>query len=427
MGNNSTHNRILGWIDSRIGFTKTMLRPAPEHSLSPWYWLGALAVTAFLTQAVTGALMLLYYVPTVDGAYASTVYILGSVPLGLILETVHLYGAYAMVMLVFLHLVRGYFASVHKKPRELMWVVGMFMGLVTLGLGLTGYLLPWTVVSKSATDVTIGMLSFLPGQIGPLLKFLIAGAGSDADELRRFFDLHVVVLPGALLALLALKMYMFEIHGASEPASGRKASVRQLPWFPNVFLYLAMIGSVFAGILLAVSALFPISLPPEFKPQAAASFVPQPEWYFLWLYQVLKISVFEGAGIQYALGGTTILLIVITLLPFLDRGRERDLASRPFYAVAGIIAVAEVVALAIWGYFTPGKVIPNWEALTFIGGLALTLAILSWITFQARKMFPNKLPAGHSNASVQTSRDMHQMIDTSSKPSFKVGTGAKNL
>jgi ubiquinol-cytochrome c reductase cytochrome b subunit len=402
MGDAVTRKGILGWIDSRIGFSHTMLRPAPEYSLSPWYWLGALAVTAFLTQAVTGALMLLYYVPTVDGAYASTVFILGSVPLGLILETVHLYGAYAMVMLVFLHLVRGYFANVHKKPRELMWMIGMFMGLATLGLGLTGYLLPWTVVSKSATDVTIGMLSFLPAEIGPLLKFLIAGAGSDADELRRFFDLHVVVLPGVMLALLALKMYMFEIHGASEPSSGVKASAREVPWFPNVFLYLAMIGSAFAGILLAVSAIFPISLPPEFTPRSAASFVPQPEWYFLWLYQVLKVSAFEGAGIRYALGGTTILVGMLVLLPFIDRGRERDLSSRPFFAVAGIIAVAEVVTLTVWGYLTPGKVIPNWEALTLIGGLALTIAILSWLTFQARKTFHNRSPANDSTTNASS-------------------------
>jgi ubiquinol-cytochrome c reductase cytochrome b subunit len=402
MGDAVTRKGILGWIDSRIGFSHTMLRPAPEYSLSPWYWLGALAVTAFLTQAVTGALMLLYYVPTVDGAYPSTVFILGSVPLGLILETVHLYGAYAMVMLVFLHLVRGYFANVHKKPRELMWVIGMFMGLVTMGLGLTGYLLPWTVVSKSATDVTIGMLSFLPAEIGPLLKFLIAGAGSDADELRRFFDLHVVVLPGVMLALLALKMYMFETHGASEPSSGVKPSTREVPWFPNVFLYLAMIGSAFAGILVAVSAIFPISLPPEFTPQSAASFVPQPEWYFLWLYQMLKVSAFEGAGIRYALGGTTILLIVLVLLPFIDRGRERDLSSRPFFAVAGIIAVAEVVALTVWGYLTPGKVISNWEALTLIGGLALTIVILSWLTFRARKTFQNRSPASDSTANASS-------------------------
>lgn len=387
MDTNAIYKRISDWVDSRLGLAKTMLRPAPQHSLSPSYWLGGLAVVAFLVQAVSGALLLLYYAPTVEGAYPSTVFVLGSVPLGNLLQTIHLYGAHAMVFLVFLHLIRGYFASVHKKPRELMWVVGMLMGLVTLALGLTGYLLPWTVVSKSATDVTIGMLSFLPAQLGPLLRFLIAGAGSDADELRRFFDLHVVVLPGVLVALLAVKLYMFEVHGSSEPASGVKAPVREVPWFPQLFLYLTMIGSVLVAVLLAASALIPISLAPEFSPKSAASFVPQPEWYFLWLYQALKFSVFEGAGIQLALGGATALLIFLVLLPFLDRGHARDPASRPIFVTAGIIGVAEVVALTTWGYLTPGKVISNQEALTVTGGIAAVIAILSWITFRARRMF----------------------------------------
>jgi quinol-cytochrome oxidoreductase complex cytochrome b subunit len=314
-----------------------------------------------------------------------------------------------MVFLVFLHLVRGYFANVHKKPRELMWIVGMFMGLVVLGLGLTGYLLPWTVVSKSATDVTIGMLSFMPGQLGPLMKFLIAGAGSDADELRRFFDLHVVVLPGALLLLLAIKIYMFEVHGASEPISQARNPGRQLSWFPHVFLYLAMVGSAFLGILFAASAMFPISLSPEFKPQTAASFVPQPEWYFLWLYQVLKVSAFEGAGIQYALAGATLFVIVLFFLPFLDRGMERNPARRPVFVTAGIVTVVEVAALTVWGYLTPGRVISNWEALTFVVGLAVVIIVLSWITFGARSMFHRRLSPGRTRASNDRTRNLHSL------------------
>lgn len=426
MSRESVYSKLFSWINSRMGLTNTVLRPAPEHSLNPWYWLGALAVTAFLMQALTGALMLLYYVPTVDGAYASTVYILGSVPLGQILETFHLYGAYAMVMLVFLHLSRGYFANVHKKPRELMWVVGMFMGLVVMGLGLTGYLLPWTVVSKSATDVTIGMLSFLPAQLGPLMKFLMAGTGSDADELRRFFDLHVVVLPGALLVLLAVKIYMFEVHGASVPASQAKSQVRQLSWFPNVFLYLAMVGSAFLGLMLAVSALFPITLAPQFKPQTAAAFVPQPEWYFLWLYQVLKVSAFEGAGIKYALTGVTVFVIVLILLPLLDRGSETDPAQRPIFVILGVVVVAEVVALTVWGYLTPGQVIPNWEAFTFTVGIALVIVVLSLITFGARRRFHRRISVERREVSRGKTRNTHSPSRPKHPQSF-LGESVNNV
>jgi quinol-cytochrome oxidoreductase complex cytochrome b subunit len=105
-----------------------------------------------------------------------------------------LYTAYAMILLVFMHMMRGYFVSVHK-PRELMRVTGMLMGFVTLGLGFTGYLLPWTVVSKSATDVGAGLISALPRPLSNFLSFLVVCAGEDSAELLRFFDLHVIVLP----------------------------------------------------------------------------------------------------------------------------------------------------------------------------------------------------------------------------------------
>ncbi|HEX4919396.1 MAG TPA: cytochrome b N-terminal domain-containing protein, partial [Candidatus Bathyarchaeia archaeon] len=187
--------RFVEWVKGQFGLKTNVLRPVPDYSLNPLYWLGALTAIAFGLQVLTGLLMMIYYVPSTDQAYSSTLFIIQSVPLGWLLETVHLYGAYAMILLALLHLFRGYFVSVHKKPRQMMWIVGMLMGLIVLGFGLTGYLLPWTVVSKSATDVSVGMLSFLPVQIGPILTFLIAGAGSSSAELTRFFDLHVIVLP----------------------------------------------------------------------------------------------------------------------------------------------------------------------------------------------------------------------------------------
>ena len=376
--------RVADWIDSRIGLTNTMLRPGPDYSLNLFYWLGALMVMAFILQGITGLLMLLYYTPTVGEAYSSTLFIIKYVPLGSLIETIHLYSAYAMILLAFMHLMRGYFVSSQKKPRELMWVVGMLMGFVVLGFGLTGYLLPWTVVSKSATDVTIGMISFMPGQLGPALKFLIAGPGSDAAELARFFDLHIVLLPAVFLLLLVFKMYMFEMHGAAEPATGLKGKVRDVPWFPNIFLYFAMLSAIFLALLMAVSVVFPLSLPPEFTPAAASAFTPQPEWYFLWIYQILKFSVFEGTWITLPLALTTILLLLLIALPFLDRRKERNPSRRPIYTTLGVIAVVEVVVLTVWGYFTPGQVIPDSDAAIIVGGVVVVIAIMSWITYRTR-------------------------------------------
>lgn len=361
--------KVAGWIDSRVGLTNTMLRPGPDYSLNLFYWLGALMVIAFMLQGITGLLMLLYYTPTVSEAYSSTLFIIKHVPLGNLIETIHLYSAYSMILLAFMHLMRGYFVSVQKKPREFMWVVGMLMGLVVLGFGLTGYLLPWTVVSKSATDVTIGMLSFLPEQLGPILKFLIAGPGSDASELARFFDLHIVVLPAVFIVLLIFKMYMFEMHGAAEPATGVRGKVRDIPWFPDIFLYFSMISGLFLALLIVVSVIFPISLPPQFTPEAAAAYAPQPEWYFLWIYQILKFSVFEGSWIIVALFAVTVVLALMTLLPFYDRGRERNPSRRPIYTTVGVMVVVEVSVLTAWGYLTPGQVISNSQAAVIVGVL----------------------------------------------------------
>ena len=391
--------RFVEWFKSQFGLNATVLRPVPEYSMNPFYWLGALAVIAFGLQVLTGLLMLIYYVPTTDQAYSSTLYIIQSVPLGSLLETVHLYGAYAMILLAFLHLFRGYFVSAQKKPRQMMWVVGMLMGLVTLGFGLTGYLLPWTVVSKSATDVSIGMIGFMPAQIGPIVTFLIAGGGSSAAELTRFFDLHVVVLPAALLSLLGLKLYMFEAHGASEPVSGAK-STTNVPWFPTVYLYFAMIGSIFIAFILVASSLFPLNLPAEYTATAAAGYTPQPEWYFLWVYQLLKFASFEGSGIYYALGAVTILLAGFVVLPFIDRGTKRSPFSRPLYTTVGLIMVAELLAMTVWGYLTPGQVIPDVQAVEIIGVVALVVAGISALSFRAR---------GRGMSGVKVSGAVHAM------------------
>ena len=383
--------RLVAWFDSRLGLSHPMLRPVPEYAVNPFYWLGALTVVAFVIQGVTGMLMMLYYVPSPIQAFQSTQYIFQQVYYGRFLESVHLYTAYAMIMLAFMHMMRGYFVSVHKKPREMMWIVGMVMGFVTLGFGFTGYLLPWTVVSKSATDVGIGMIDALPAQISWLLSFLVVGAGGDATELLRFYDLHVVVLPAVLLVLLTLKMYMLECHGISEPATGvvSQEKRRLIPIFPDVSLYLLELAAVFGSAMLLISVIFPLNLPPQYSPQLAAQFTPQPDWYFLWIYQILKISIFEGPGLSVALSLVTLLFILLFLLPFIDRSKKRRLIDRPIFVTLGLIFVAELIVLAYWGLITPGQIIPFEQAALVIGGTALIIAFVSfgayWVLFSRIK------------------------------------------
>ena len=368
--------RVANWVSSRTGITYPLLRPVPEYSLNPFYWLGALSVVAFIIQGVTGVIMMLYYIPTTDQAYTTTQYIFKSVYFGQFLETIHLYTAYAMIMLAFMHMMRGYFVSVHKKPREVMWVVGMIMGFVTLGFGFTGYLLPWTVVSVAASDVGTGMMAALPAPLANLASFLVVGGGGDTTELLRFYDLHVVVLPAVLLGLLVVKMYMLETHGISEPVTGKLTDrIRKtLPIFPDVTAYLLELAAVFGVGMLLISALFPIQLGPEYSAQAAGAIAAQPDWYFLWIYQILKISVFETAGIPVALTFVAVIMGGLTVLPFIDRGDTRRIIDRPKFVTLGAIFIAELVVLAAWGLVTPGQIISNAAAVEVLGGTAVVVA-----------------------------------------------------
>jgi quinol-cytochrome oxidoreductase complex cytochrome b subunit len=381
----NVYDRFVGWFDSRFGFEKTMLKPIPDYSLNPLYWLGIIMIVTFLMQGVTGIYMTMYYVPEPAQAYSSTTYIIQSVPLGHFVETLHLYTAYAMILITFMHLVRNYFGSAHKKPRELMWVAGIIMMVIVLGFGITGYLLPWTVISKSATDVAIGIVGYLPTQLGTLGTSLLTGNGGDSAELTRFFSIHTLWLPAALLVFLALKIYMFEVHGPSYmPVYGKAKNSKIWPWFPKIFLYAVKLIALFIAIMFIVSSLFPLVLPPVYNPETVSAYVVRPDWYFIAVYQVLKLEFFESTHVPYALATIALFFVILILLPFYDRSSRRTPGKRPVFATAGLIALAEFISLTIWGYFTPGIVIPTPNALAGLFGVAGGVALVSAIVYRVR-------------------------------------------
>jgi quinol-cytochrome oxidoreductase complex cytochrome b subunit len=347
--------------------------------LKPDYWLGALAFIAFLISGVTGILQLQYYVPTPDGAYDSVQHLNEFVPYGHLIQSVHLYSAFAMIFFAFAHMMRGYFLSVHKRPRELMWVVGMLMGASALGMGFTGYLLPWTVLSKSATDISIGFVNQLPDPFRTFLLFGLRGAGADSDLLLRFFALHIVILPALIFVLFAVKLHMFEVHGVAKPEGGGEPTQERLvPWFPSVLAYMLLLTSIVGSAILTIAVVFPAELPAKFTYEAAASATPVPEWYFVWAYQILKLSVFEGqTGIRLALALLAAIMAAFTLLPFIDRSPVRALRLRPKYVTVGAVAIVEIVILTIWGNMTPGITIPAVQGVLVLGSSAIvTICVL---------------------------------------------------
>ncbi|MDG6970576.1 MAG: cytochrome b N-terminal domain-containing protein, partial [Nitrososphaerota archaeon] len=211
------------------------------------------------------------------------------------------------------------------------------------------------------------------------------GNGGNSAELLRFFDLHVMLLPAALLILLVAKMYMLEAHGVADPTSGSPAEPKPKlsPIFPDVTMYLFELSLLFGAGMLLISALFPLNLPPQYTPAAASQFIPQPDWYFLWVYQVLKIKIFEGStGLAMALTVVSAIFVLLIILPFIDRGKNREISKRPVYTTLGVIFVTEVVVLSYWGLVTPGMIIPVEQAALVVGGTALLMAVGSALVYR---------------------------------------------
>jgi quinol-cytochrome oxidoreductase complex cytochrome b subunit len=211
------------WLCERTGFdqvwTALFERRIPEaKGPAAWlYTLGSASLFVFLVQAVTGALLAMNYVPSSEHAYDSVRYIGEKVLCGSFIRGLHHWGASFMVVLVSLHLLRTYFMGAYKYPREGTWMVGVFLFLVVIGFGFTGYLLPWDQKAYWATMVGTNIAGQTP-LVGPLVsKVLKGGPDMGAATLTRFYALHVLVLPGLILGLIGAHLFLVVWHGISEP------------------------------------------------------------------------------------------------------------------------------------------------------------------------------------------------------------------
>ena len=202
--------RIGNWLDERLSWRQVwgaiFLRKIPKVN---WlYTLGSASLFVAVTQIVTGILLTIYYVPTPDHAYDSVQYITTQLPAGWFIRGLHHWGASAMVVLVVLHLLRVIYYGAYKFPREVTWLTGVFLLLVVIGFGFTGYLLPWDQKAYWAT--TVGTrIAGTPPIIGQWILLVMRGGEElSAVTLARFFGVHVWVLPAALLTLLAIHLYL---------------------------------------------------------------------------------------------------------------------------------------------------------------------------------------------------------------------------
>jgi len=205
------------WLDERTNWRQVwsaiFLRKIPKVN---WlYTLGSASLFVAINQIVTGILLTIYYVPTPDHAYDSVQYITTQIPAGWLIRGLHHWGASAMVIVVILHMLRVIFYGAYKFPREVTWFSGVFLLLVVIGFGFTGYLLPWD--QKAFWATTVGTrIAGTPPVIGDwILRVIRGGEEISAITLARFFGVHVWVLPVALLLLIGIHLYLIIRLGIS--------------------------------------------------------------------------------------------------------------------------------------------------------------------------------------------------------------------
>jgi quinol-cytochrome oxidoreductase complex cytochrome b subunit len=202
--------KTFNWLDERLGlktiYSTVLDRKVPK--VNWWFTLGSASLFLFVLQGITGIMLTIYYVPSPDHAYDSIQYIMTGVSYGWLIRGIHHWGASLMVLIVFFHMLRTFYFGAYKYPREFTWVTGVFLLLLTLGMGFTGYLLPWNQRAYWATTVATSIAGTVPF-IGNFINQVLRG-GSDlsAVTLARFFSVHIWWFPAMIGALIGVHLYM---------------------------------------------------------------------------------------------------------------------------------------------------------------------------------------------------------------------------
>jgi ubiquinol-cytochrome c reductase cytochrome b subunit len=353
---------IVAWLEKRTGVETAVKHFLYEDIPASSGWkqvFGSVAMFCFLIQAVTGILLSLNYAPTPGDAHSSLRYILTELTGGRLLRGLHHWGASMMIVVVVLHMLQAFLWGAYKKPREATWMMGVVLLLITLGFGLTGYLLPWDNRAYWGTVVTTQITAKAP-IAGPYLLHLM---GSDDGQIgvqtfARFYSAHVLLLPPLTMILMALHIYLVRRHGVApepnETAPKKKFYPGQV--FKDTVAVFVMFSILFA---LAVAVRVPLG---KIADPTDTTYIPRPEWYFLFLFQILKF--FEGpmeiVG-SMVLPGVAVSLLMLT--PFIDRGAAVKIRQRTF--AIGLVLIAGLG----WAALTAAAVrsTPNraaWETIT---------------------------------------------------------------
>jgi len=352
---------LVRWLDERLdlaGIRRALLDREVPDRLTWWHTLGSATLTVFLVQVITGIVLATYYAPSPDHAYESIRFVDHQVASGALLRGIHHWGASAMVVLVIAHVVRVFSVGAYKYPREANWVVGVVLLLVVLGFSFTGYLLPWDQKAYWATAVGTNIGGTTPLVGGYVVTLLRGGAELGAATLTRFYAFHVLWLPMLLGVFVLIHLAVVIRQGiaplpatleqgapprTTDPdypgyyraayAGSKRGGVRFWPDIVGKDALVAL-AVVLAIVLLARALGAPLEAPAD---PSDTAYVPRPEWYFLPLYELLKL-VPGSLESLVAFGVPAALIVTLLALPFFDTRSRRNLVGRPV-ALVGLVGI----------------------------------------------------------------------------------------
>ncbi len=358
-------NGLRGWLDRRYQLTPLLefLRhkqvPIGAHWMG-WYYLGGVTMFFFMVQVITGVLLLMYYQPGEATAYESIHFLTTKVPFGWLIRSIHSWSAHLMIISLLLHMFSTMMLKAYRPPREVTWVSGYFLFLLTMGFGFSGYLLPWNKLAYFATTVGTNIVRSVPLLGNWLLQVLRGGQDVTINTLYRFFAAHVVILPLAFVAIIGLHLLLIQRQGMAPPL-GEKTAPRGMRFFPSFALRDVLLWLACLTVLATLAVFLPYGpgipgmdweLGEKADPFAPAYPGIKPEWYFLWEYQLLKEfppHLFGLEGPQVCLFIIGILFAIWAIIPWIDRRAYQDKFS-PGFSDLGWAAILFLTYLTIMGW-----------------------------------------------------------------------------
>ncbi|MBN8704438.1 MAG: cytochrome b N-terminal domain-containing protein [Bacteroidetes bacterium] len=336
---------VLGWLGERyqiqglIDYLAKKEVPSYRHSF--WYYMGGLSLLFFMVQIVTGILLLFYYTPGKE-AYSSVKFIVEKVEFGWLIRSIHSYAANLMVFFVFVHMFSVIFMKAYRRPRELTYITGFILLALSMGMGFSGYLLPWDELAFFATKIGMNITESVP-LIGPIMAGMLKGGPEVGfDTISRFFALHVWGIPLLMIGVLGAHMFFLQVQGISEPDGFKALPVekqKRVKFFPTFMYDDFLIWLIALNGLIVLAVFFPWGLGPEANVMAPTPEGIHPEWYFMAMFQILKIlpniGPLESEHIGNIIFGLT--GAILALIPFWGNNRERLVSYFTIAVLAGLI------------------------------------------------------------------------------------------